>query len=142
MNYRFFLFCIVIIVLLVSGCLAEFGGNEQVVRTYTHNTSTNLTINIYKEDNHNLMILESNSSDILVVESFYLKKSYVKDSNMFITDYVKFNGNSTDLTLNISTLCPIDPFEIRDANVHINISIPTNTNYTINKVYSRFFKDI
>lgn len=140
MKHNLFVFSIVIIVLLISGCLvAQFEGNEQVVRTYTHNASTNVTINIYKATNHNLTIIETNTSDIKVVVSFYLKKSYVNDCNKFIIDRVKFDGNNTDLTLNISTLSPMDAFETKDANVHINISLPINTKYTINSVDPTYF---
>ena len=124
---------------MVSGCCYLFEGNEQVVRTYSHNSSSNVTINIYKNTEDNLTILESNSSDIKIVESFYLKKSAAKDSNAFIRDYVRFIGNSTNLSIDIDLEGYVSAYELKDANKRVEIYLPKNTNYTINKVHIAYF---
>jgi uncharacterized protein YceK len=136
MKRSLLLILIITIILLISGCCSLFEGDEQVVRTYTHNASSNVTINIYKYPQHNLTILESNNSEIKVVESFSLKKSYVKESNKFIQDYVRFNGDNNNLSINISLASYVSGWETKDSNVHVNIYLPKSTNYSINYLSS------
>lgn len=111
---------IISIFLFMSGCIF-FEGKEQVVRTYTHDSSSNVTINIFNNFGNNATILESNSSDIKVVESFYLKKSCVRESGKFVRDYVKFAGNSTDLSINITLYSFVSGSETRDINLSVEI---------------------
>jgi hypothetical protein len=141
MKRSLLIFGVIIIVILISGCCYLFEGTEQVVRTYSHNGSSNVTINIYKGADYNLTILESNSSDIQVVESLYLKNSAAKDSNRFIRDYVRFTGNSTNLSIDIDLESYVSAYEIKDANIHVTIYLPRNTNYSINKVGLSYFKN-
>jgi hypothetical protein len=127
---------IIVIFLFVSGCF-EFEGKEQVVRTYTHNGSSNVMINIYDGFGITPMILESNSSEVKVVESFYLKHSFVEESGKYVRDYVKFTGNSTNLTINIALYSFVSATLTRDNNLSIEIYLPQNTDYTINYAHNR-----
>jgi hypothetical protein len=129
---------IITFIIVISGCVF-LEGDGQVVRTYTNNGSNNVTINIYKEPHHNFTIVMSNYNNITVVESFYLKKSYIKYSKKYICDYVKFFGNDTDLSLDINLESFVSPYETRNSDVHVYVYLPNNTNYTINYVDTIYF---
>jgi hypothetical protein len=121
------------LMVLVDGCCSGLDNSKtQVVRTYAHDTANNVIINIYKLAMYNLMILNSSSDNITINESFYLSKSAQKNPNMFVRDYVKFNGNKTDLLINISLQCYVDSFTVKDSNATVFVYLPNNTNYTVN----------
>jgi hypothetical protein len=99
---------------------------------------------ICKEDWQNLTVFESNSNEIKIIESFYMKAgltTYVKykingnvDSRAIIWDYVRFSGNESNLTVYIDLRSYISRFDTKDADAHIDIYLPKNTNYTIDYV--------
>jgi hypothetical protein len=128
-------FCIIITITLACGCCYLIAGNEKITREYLHNYSNNVTINFFPPW-ENLTVTETNSTQIKIIESFYLKTYYVKNNNSVIDNYVKFNGNETFLSINISVISLVDSFNTRDANTSVIVYLPKNINYTINYVKS------
>jgi hypothetical protein len=143
MNHRLLIIGIIFLILPFCGCIC-FDNSIHVVRNYTHNASNNVTMIILKEDWQNLTVIESNSNEIKINESFYMNAgitTYTKykingnvDSGIIIRDYVRFYGNESNLTIYIDLRSSIDRFETRNADARIDIYLPKNTNYTIDYV--------
>jgi hypothetical protein len=127
-------FITIILIVIICGCGYYDIRTEKVVRTYTHNTSNNVSFIIYKEHWQNLTVLKSNTNEIKIIESFYVKKAAANDSSKFIRDYVRFIDNETNLTVYISLMSYVDSYQTKDSNAQIEINMPKNINYTINYV--------
>lgn len=136
MNLRFLIICIILLTIPICGCTTQ-----HFERNYTHNASSNVTMIILKEDWQNLTVVESDSKEITITESFYMKvgsalshEQAAKSSDKYIRDYVRFVSNETNLKIYINLASYVDRFETKDADAHITVFLPKNTNYTIDYV--------
>jgi len=127
--------CGIIIAILIGGYICiDYFGQVQVVRNYTHIASNNVTMIIHKENWQNITVVESNSSDLIIIETFYMDKRGIKANGLVMADYVRFVGNKTNLTVYIDLTSRIDQFYTKNLDAHVNISLLKNTNYTIDYV--------
>ncbi len=131
---------IVSFAILISGCY-DTNSEEHFVRTYTHTSSNNVTINIFKYPEDKLNVIESTTGNITVNISFYLIPENAKGNQFYVRDYVRFAGDDKNISVNISLKSNINNWDRGGANVQTEIYLPKNTSYTINNLGTDIFPD-
>jgi hypothetical protein len=136
---------IIVIITMVSGCYyrhIDFS-NTQIVREYTQKASSNVVFNVYIYPSlWNFTVIESNTTNVTVIESFYLRTINEKYNYSYIQDYVNFTDYENNITVDISAELLLEASPTMPENFKFGVLayVPKNTHYTINRINNSFGK--